>query len=187
MTVQSTLATLLIEVLRREGRLVHASVLTLVEDLTDAQVNERIGPFAPPIAFHLWHLARWADWDVHQFDGVDQIWHARGLAQAWGFPAGLGENDTGTELDDEAAEGLVFPPKAALYEYARVAFQAVDEMLDRRAEEALQGVETRTMSDDQLVSLLNTYVVHENRHLGMIEALRGRYGSAGHGDTLDER
>ena len=119
----------------------------MVDDLTDEQLRWQPGSHAPSIGFHVWHLARWADYDVHQVEGTPQIWHAQGLATAWGFPAGLGQADTGTEMGDDASDRLVLPGKAALVDYASAAFSAVDELLDRLSQDALvQSIRLREIS-----------------------------------------
>ena len=41
--------------------LTHKRVLHVIDDLDDAALRERPGR-ANPIAFDLWHIARWADW-----------------------------------------------------------------------------------------------------------------------------
>jgi len=157
---QEAMINTLLERYRSAFRDAHSRVLALVEDLTDEQLSWRPGSHAPSIGFHVWHLARWADHDLSAITGRPQLWRSQGLAAAWGFPAALGEDDTGTEIGDDASELLVLPGKAVLTGYARSAFGAVDQMLD--------GLKT-----EDLLQLSQLDLAHENRHLGMIEALRG--------------
>lgn len=167
------IAETLLDRLRRERRWTHERVLALAADLTDGQLRWRAGPHAPSIGFHLWHLARWADYDAYQLSGRAQVWEARGLASAWGFPAGLGQFSTGTEMGDEAAQDLALPAKATLLDYARAAFTALGEALDALpAGDLLQPIRP-PQNEDRKLEVVFAYVTHDNRHLGMIEALRG--------------
>jgi hypothetical protein len=99
MTQETRLIDILLEQLRVERRDAHQRLLGLVADLTDDQLRWRPGPHAPSIGFHLWHVARWEDYDRSVIDATSQLWQAHDLARAWGFPStGLGDADTGTEM-----------------------------------------------------------------------------------------
>jgi hypothetical protein len=174
-----SLTTKLLEQARREGGWAHQNVLTLVDDLTDEQLRWRPGPHAPAIGFHVWHLARWADFDAAQVSGAPQIWETQGLAAAWGFASGLGKSETGTEMGDDSSEDLILPGKTALLEYTGAAFTRIDNLLDTLAHATVLPSPNLQVDDDRAVSLLCTYLTHDNRHLGMIEALRGLLGLMG--------
>ena len=170
------LVTTLLERLRTDTREVHERVLTLAEGLTEEQLRARPGHYAPSIAFHVWHLARWAEHDAELFGGIPQSWRTEGMAAAWGFaPAALGEDETGTEMGDDASEVLVFPDKAALLGYARDALNTLDEVIERLVTEAMTGNDAPLSA----VRSLSADVTHINRHLGMIEALIGVLGASG--------
>jgi hypothetical protein len=178
LTNEPTYASTLFENFRRGIQEAHSHVLRRVEDLSDEQLTWRPGHGAPSIGFHVWHLARWADHDLHQADGSPQLWRQRGLAAAWGFPSGLGEDETGTEMGDDASERLVLPGKALLLDYTGSIFSAVDEFLGRLSPDALlQPVRPGELRDGQIFLELN--LAHDNRHLGMIEAVRGLLGLRG--------
>ena len=68
--------------IRQERRQAHARLLTLVTDLTDAQLRSRPGPHAPAIGFHLVHASRWADYDRQIMGGGEQIWTSRNIPAA---------------------------------------------------------------------------------------------------------
>jgi hypothetical protein len=170
----------LLEQLGIERRETHNRVLALVQDLSDDQLAWRFALTAPTIAFHVWHLARWADHDRAIVEGTAQIWRARDLAQAWGFPdAGLGSDDTGTGMGNDVSNDLVLPPKAALLDYATVAFAALDKALSALPAESLLRPIEAPENEDSAVKMLTGYLSHDNRHLGMIEALRGVLGLQG--------
>jgi uncharacterized damage-inducible protein DinB len=181
MSETSSLVTAVLEHLRLEGEEAHRRVLTLVDDLNDEQLRRRPGPSAPSIGFHFWHLARWADYDAQLIDGRAQVWHQRGLALQWGMqPAGLGEAETGTEMEDEASERLSWPDKAELLEYAHDAFAARHGAIRGLAPESLlQAIHSPHIRDNSKLDLLFTHLSHDNRHLGMIESVRGFLGLRG--------
>jgi uncharacterized damage-inducible protein DinB len=178
MTSEALLSSL-IERLHHERRDVHNGVLGLVEDLTEEQLRWRPGPRAPSIGFHVWHLARYADKDRSDIEGTPQFWVEQSLAAAWGFPAALGEADTGTEMADDASDLLVLPSKAALLDYTRSAFNALGECLEALPVGSLLEAVRPPALNDRRVDVLWEYVTHDNRHLGMIEALKGLLGKSG--------
>jgi DinB superfamily len=166
--------------IRVERQETHRRIFALVDDLTDAQLSERLGNRAPSIGFHVWHLARWADCDVELIQGTRQIWHEQSLAQAWGMPPVLGKADAGTELGDDATERLVLPSKGALVDYARATFGELEASLDSvTSDTLLRPIQSGASADESVVDLIFTHLVHDNRHLGMIEALRGLLGLSG--------
>ena len=77
-------------------RMTHTRILALAEKLTDEQLHWRPTQDGLSIAFHVWHLARWADHIQATLPGMTselgrrlapgvQIWEAEGLATQWGF------------------------------------------------------------------------------------------------------
>jgi hypothetical protein len=170
----------LFERLNRLRRETHYGVLTLVNDLTDDQLRLRPGPHAPDIGFHVWHLARRADHDRALIEGTPQIWAQRELASVWGLaPVELGQADAGTEMGDEASEALLLPAKDLLLEYARETFDALDATLTSAPPDSLNLPFGTAKNAKPLVDYLFVFVTHDNRHLGMIEALRGVLGLRG--------
>jgi hypothetical protein len=80
----------------------HSLLLKVTSDLTDEQLKRRpaqVPPeIAPSIAWHLWHIARWADLVQASIPGMTgelgrrlgpgaQIWESEDLAARWGFNA----------------------------------------------------------------------------------------------------
>jgi hypothetical protein len=182
---------------------VHASLLRdrvgathrLILDAADAtpatDLAWHAGPTAPPIAFHLWHCARWADrWAeaipalvpgvAERIGRQPQRWERDGLRTRWGFPSSLGGGGTGMELPDEDAAALPFPPAGELRGYMSAAFADLELALG-----ALDDEDLSTVTDDllgarmPLGAALLRQLSHASRHLGMIEALRGVRGAHG--------
>lgn len=171
----------------RAGRL-HDTALRLVTRLDEDVLLRRLGPTAPPPAFHLWHMARWADRMQSLASGAvpslgpahGELWQRERIAAAWRIAVPLGTFDSGMEMGDETAARLVLPGKAALVDYATLTFAAAqrafatvrDDDLDRRGKD-LYG------NEGSVASLLVGHLQHLNRHLGMIEALVGVMGASG--------
>lgn len=163
----------------------HALVLKVVVDLDEHQIVWSPNGTTPCVGFHMWHLARWADYAQAMITGTGlQIWEAEGLATHWGFGnANLGFAETGLGMHDDVWASLKFPGKESLLEYARRAFskgdQAVsaigDDQFHRRVRDP-HGVEGEELAVGDAV--LN-WMVHDSRHLGMIECLRGVQGLHG--------
>ena len=56
-------------------RRTHENFLDLVSGLNDAQIGWTPNATTPPIGFHMWHLARWADYLQEMINGRgSQLW-----------------------------------------------------------------------------------------------------------------
>jgi len=158
----------------------HRQLIEAAQAGTDADLAFRAGPTSPPIAFHLWHAARWADRWAEALSGHQQRWNREGLTTKWGFPNEQGEGGTGMHLSDDEAADLPYPGRDQLATYLRGAFsdleQAVgaldDETILRKADDLMGKT---APIDDSVIRHLS----HVSRHLGMIEALRGLRGVPG--------
>ena len=163
----------------------HDLVLKLVDGLNDQHMMWRPNSTTPSIWFHVWHLARWADYLQEMITGTGvQIWEQEELAAQWGFgDANLGFAETGLGMDDDVVSCLSFPGKEALLDYARRAFtqanQAIGKISDDQFHHRVQdrhGVEGEELTIGD--AILN-WLVHASRHLGMIECLLGVQGLHG--------
>jgi DinB superfamily len=170
---------------------VHSAFEDGVAGLDEETFHARPGAKAPSIAFHLWHAARWSDAfqerfasfapELELFAGREQIWMARGLADAWGVSGSLGIEATGSGLDDDASAALPLPDIATVLDYARAAFAAAEDVFgDVRDDELL--LPTGDFADEGgwvVIRHFGWYLIHSSRHLGMIEALKGFHGIRG--------
>lgn len=174
---------------------IHKTVLRLAEDLDDAQLCWRPENYSTSIGFHLWHLAREADYLkaalLHHFPNVgadfgepQQIWQAEKLAEKWGFPVELGETGVGTGIPDELAARLPLPPKAELLDYLQRSYEAIEQFvikLDERYPQ-FENVEPELQTQiNRIRRNLLVFLLHDGRHLGMMECLKGLltgFGSA---------
>jgi hypothetical protein len=166
-------------------------VLRLVEDLSDEQLTAST-PHSPSIAFHVWHVSRWADLLQARMPGMTemlgrtlgegkQIWDDEHLSEQWGLARlDLGGDATGMGMDDDVSAALPLPPKDRLLDYARRAFEAANRAVDAADEEQLRESCTDLYGRKTSVgAAVLGHLAHVNRHLGMIEALRGVRGLRG--------
>ena len=110
----------------RQYRNTHENLLDLVESLTDDQIAWTPNETTPSVGFHVWHLARWADYLQEIINGRgSQIWEKEGLAARWNLETkSLGYAQTGMEMDEKTVMLLRMPKKAVLLDYACRAFAA---------------------------------------------------------------
>ena len=168
------------------------NVLDALALVDEERARSRPAATAPSIAFHAWHLARWADrhaaalprWLAGHDDQPppgDEIWVREGLGAAWGFDlAGLGDYQIGAGLDDAASAALPLPALAELRPYVAAAFAALEATVPTIAPSQLALTVTDLYGDRTTVAeVVGGVISHTDRHLGMIEALRGVLGERG--------
>jgi hypothetical protein len=156
-------------------------LLDNVAGLSDAQVNARPGGTLPSIAFHVWHSARWVDYDCEVCAGVPQVWLSHGFAERWQL-AGIEQSDggTGTGLGDEQAAALRLPGTRELLAYASSVLALLEETVARlEAGQLALRPDARESRVESLEGLLFGHLTHVNRHLGMVEAIKGLQGMHG--------
>ena len=163
----------------------HALILKVVAGLDEDLFLWRPNRTAPSIAFHVWHVARWADYLQAMLSGTGlEIWMQEGLAARWKFRSeDLGFAETGLGMDDDASAALPFPGKEAVLDYARRVFAQAGQVAGAiRDDEFHRPVhDRRAVEGEELTAgdaVLN-WLVHDSRHLGMIECLLGLQGLRG--------
>lgn len=175
----------------------HRLILSFLQKRSDEQLSWRLNPATHPIAFHAWHIARWADHLQAAIPGMTptlsqrlgtgaQLWIADSLAEEWGFEAArLGFDQTGMGMADADALRLNFPAKGVLLAYVErtiaLAEQAVHAV---NADEFEQPEQSQPMTagiwgGGTVGSSILAHVTHANRHLGMMECLLGLQGQPG--------
>lgn len=186
-------------------RMTHQMMLKVTVKLSDKQLLWQPNEAAPSIGWHLWHVARWADRLQASFpNGLPSgrtvpdpnygLWEAESLANAWELDISrLGILQTGSGMESEAAAQLLRADYTRIIDYARSTFDVLETVisdlstmeiaLPRESIEQFRvelghhipapGMETTAAGDIAL------YVQHSNRHLGMMEALRGVQGLQG--------
>jgi hypothetical protein len=91
----------------------------------------------------------------------------------------MGQRDTGTGMDDESADALRLPGKALVLDYAGRVFAHLQAVLKAMPDASLFRAMPDDPDGDTYADNIVIYLDHVQRHLGMIEALRGLQGTAG--------
>jgi hypothetical protein len=164
---------------------VEASVRRVDPDLFRMQ----LAPSAPSVAFHAWHIGRWVDRHIVSLSAFldpaapePEVWTARELTTAWGL---LGTNlggfgGTGEGLDDDALAALALPDVEEVLDYVTATFRSFDALLGRVDAGDLERTLTDPYGDETaMAEMLLGHLSHADRHLGMIEAVRGVLGERG--------
>ncbi len=165
------------------------NLLDLVDGLTAEQLAWTPNDTTPSVGFHVWHLARWADYLQELINGRgSQLWEIDGLAARWNMETNsLGYAQTGMEMDEKTAVALRLPEKDLLLDYARRAFaaaqQAVARISDTEFFDVYEGLHGENWHDGHIGPIVITWLTHDNRHLGMIECLVGVQGQSGSADA----
>jgi hypothetical protein len=165
----------------------HESLLKLVAGLTDEQMGWTPNATTPSIGFHVWHIARWADYLQEQINGRgSQLWEREGVAANWGLEtSGLGFAEAGTTLDGKVVMPLRFPGRYALLDYTRQALaaaqQAVGSIDDSQYYRHYDDIH-RSEWSRSIGPTIVIFMKHDSRHLGMIECLIGAQGLPGSAD-----
>jgi len=170
--------------------LTHERLLKVSADLSPAQFSWSAGTSLHSVAWQLWHSARWDDFFAAHLqqdfdrDPRTEVWRRDELAQKWSFASGsIGRRDAGTGMDDAAAENMRFPEQAAVIDYSRRAFDFALSAISAIVDDDLTVVAKDDPDGDTYLDNILIYFEHLNRHLGMIEAIRGLQGLAGSATT----
>ena len=170
-------------------RLNQENLLELVGDLTNEQMAWTPNATTPSVGFHVWHLARWADYLQELINGRgSQLWETEGLATRWNMATNsLGYAQTGMEMDEKSAMTLQMPGKDALLDYARRSFAAAQRAVAKIEDNGFFAVyecfHGENWHDGHIGPIVITWMTHDNRHLGMIECLIGLQGQSGSADA----
>lgn len=172
----------LVEAVLDRMQKVQNQLLGKLDELDAATITHQGSLSAPPIAFHAWHIARFADRTSAVLSGTEQRWTRDNVAQRWGMPdVDLGLMETGIGVPDASA--LQLPGDERLREYVAACFADVHRATSSLAGDLNQqfdvyggALEHSVLSVGQVMV---AYSTHLNRHLGMIEALVGVAGLRG--------
>ena len=177
---------------------IHKIVINHVLSLSDEQLRWKPQNYSTSIGFHAWHLARESDFlkaAILQhfpqigtdFGEAKQIWHEENLTEKWDFPAIMGDS-VGTGLSDEIAGSLPIPPKEELLDYLRRSYAAIEaflELLDTRYAQFENGSPELRKSIELIRLNVLVFLLHDARHLGMMECLKGL--QTGFGSATEKR
>jgi len=180
-----------VSLLAKNYAIAHGRVIESAERTEAGQFAKSMGTRVHSVAWQVWHIARWDDRFAEilvektpdlarRFGPPSQIWATESLAKQWGLPIGhMGRRDTGTEMDDESADALRLPEKTLVVDYAGRVFARLQTVLQAVPEASLFAVVPGDPEGDSYGHNIMLYLDHVQRHLGMIEALRGQQGTPG--------
>ncbi len=106
-----------IESLQEHIHKTHRMFQKAVEELNEEQLCWLPSALAPPVRWHLWHVARCVDFAATTFTlsvGASnaeakshQIWYRENLKAAWGLTSEqMGHRELGTRLENAVAVGI---------------------------------------------------------------------------------
>jgi hypothetical protein len=163
-----------------------------IEQLSVEQFGYAPGPDAPPIGWHLWHIARWADRfqaSIAAPDAPAEIWTTESLAEAYGLDAaalGILQLGMGMGVEDaQAVPSTIGRERFAVYqERVLAALGAAIASCDparllsprpsiREYAEVNGVLQYAAPQESTLLADILFYLTHSSRHLGNVEALRG--------------
>ena len=158
---------------------------------------------APPIGWHLWHMARFSDRLQSKLSTEtpgsfeNELWYQQELSKAWEVdPAILGVYETGMGQQNSEAQTMIQQVgQKAILEYARIVFAACNSkiqnvskvkldkvyrgILDYRYDTTTGSVWVEPSKESTIAQDLMFHANHSSRHLGMMEALCGLLGRTG--------
>ena len=183
--------------------LVHSWLIRAGEAVTIDQFVHAFSQDAPPIGWHLWHMARFADRLQAKLalvtDGSAglELWHRDEIPSQWNLSSdrlGVFESGMGQAHADALAT-TVRAGQIAIMDYADAVFKTCNDTTGKLADSDFERVyygvrdfgydgetgkvwatepEESTVAQDLIF-----HASHGCRHMGMMEALRGLLGTAG--------
>lgn len=192
-----------LQILQERIALVHGWLIVAGSTVQADQFAEVFSPTSPPIGWHLWHIARFADRLQSKLAAVTEgraqpeEWIRGKLASRWALaPQRLGVLETGMGQAQADAVSLVLQGgQKGIIQYAQTVFdlcvarteKLTSSELERRylgfldyETDPLTGRIWETGPRESLVVQdLIIHAGHGTRHLGMMEALRGLLGAPG--------
>lgn len=181
----------------------HGWLIRAGESVTSEQFSHTFSKDAPPIGWHLWHMARFADRLQAKLTGAAnqapaaEIWYRDVVALTWRLePEKLGVFETGMgQAHEAAALTIAAAGQSAVVDYAGTVFDAcnavirqlsdrdLDMTYDGLLDFAYDGKTGRVWEGEPKKSVIIEDLIfhanHGSRHMGMMEALRGLLGTAG--------
>ena len=161
-------------------------LLQVVDALTDEEASVWPATTAPSCKWHLWHMARWADYVQSLLSSVvdekaPELWEFAGVADEWGFDGvDLGMWGAGSGLGNEKGASLPLPAVPKVKTYAKEVFELLEKRVDKLDEHTFNAAFTDWHDNETNVGdAMVGYIAHANRHLGMLEAISGVLGKDG--------
>ncbi len=181
----------------------HEMLIGAGETIDENQFAHVFSAEAPPIGWHLWHMARFADRLQSKLSTElsgspeNELWYQKELSKIWRVdPATLGVYETGMgQRHSDAQSTIQQAGQTAIIEYAGTVFAACNSKVQEVSKDNLDttylgisdyGYDTANGSvwadpskESTIAQDLMFHSNHSSRHLGMMEGLRGLLGRAG--------
>ena len=182
---------------------VHEWLIQAGESVNGDQFAHVFSTNAPPIGWHLWHMARFGDRlqskmaAITEDRPVSEIWYREDVAASWNLQAdrlGVFESGMG-QAHADAQASIVSAGQSKVVDYAGAVFAACDKTISKLTESdmektyfgirgyAYDGKTGRVWANEPKESVIAEDLIfhsnHGSRHMGMMEALRGLLGTAG--------
>jgi|GEM_PF-5133097 len=179
----------ILDMLSRRVAMTPSRLNKLVGNMTETEMNQAPSKAAPPIGWHIFHIARWSDIFQSSFLNREELWFADSLRDKYrlsDIPLGLLE--MGTLMTDEDATRLPeVMGRENLMAYSQAVFELANHALDDLTIDDLYAMresilridfsaDPMTEAPGKQVPTINDimfHIGHVHRHLGMIEGLIG--------------
>lgn len=189
--------------IKKRVYLVHAWLIQAGEMVSSEQFVHIFSSDAPPLGWHLWHMARFTDRLQAKLNAVQnselgaEIWYQEAVAKKWHLePENLGVFETGMgQSHADARNTIINVGQPAVIDYAQAVFEVCNTtlaqltdsdmpktyfgILDYAYDNQTGRVWASEPKESVIVEDLVFHLTHRSRHAGMMEALRGLMGSAG--------
>jgi len=164
----------------------------LTNDLTPDELNWQARPRHHSIWHHVWHMFLSHDYHFAYAMGTAAVWEAGNwreridltpMARVFDYPGnaynGWVPRFVIGDVPDELVDELKAPSLPAYFEYVNDMFAKTTEVLRRASEDQLQGPIKFYDGNEIPAFVLATGFSHCDRHLGMIEEVRGLIRTTG--------
>ncbi len=125
---------------RLDGQLIQA-----IDALTDEEAATWPAKTAPSCKWHLWHMARWADYVQSLLSPIvaektPELWEFNGVADEWGFDGiDLGMWGAGSGLGNENGQSLPLPGTPRVRAYAKEAIPLLQKRVGKHNQNTKTG------------------------------------------------
>jgi hypothetical protein len=181
-----------LELLAKQHGSLGGQLRRTVDNMTEEQFARVPGETAPPMGWHLWHIARWGDRfqaTLANRESPSEIWVTDGMADACSLdPAELGVLQLGMGM--EASKAQLLPAAIGKERFAGYLYRVIDALgaaiagcdpetlmaprLSIREYGMVNGVlQYAPAQESTLFADVMFHLTHSSRHLGSVEALRG--------------
>jgi hypothetical protein len=153
---------------------IRENVADVLEGLTTEQLTYRIGAYANPVSWLVWHLTRVQDDHVAAAFGVTQVWSSEGWAGRLGLPAGMMDHGYGHSREQVGSVAAATAASGLLGEYHEATYaQTVKLVSEVRDADLDRVVDKRWTPPVTLAVRLVSVLDDDMQHAGQAAFVRG--------------